>query len=164
MSERLSRQMDELLDRYDAARRAAESRIEQTRTDEALFLQRFSELRRDVVRPVFEAAGAVLRRRGHEFQIVEEEFRPQSGGKGAEAAIELRVVPEGLEKPPPAHDHLRALSFATWHYNKTISIRNGAAPHERALSGASGAVSLAAINAERVEDEVLKLMASIVSR
>ena len=163
MSERLRTQLTSLLDRYDASRREADSRMRQARVDDALFLQRFAELRRDVVRPVFEAAGALLHERGHEFSISEEEFQIQGAGKSLEAAIELRIAPFGMEKLPQAHDHLRALSFATRHYNKTVCIRNGAEPHAGSLAGAKGAVALADINAQLVEEEVLKLMAAMVS-
>jgi hypothetical protein len=162
MSERLRLQLGALLDRYDAARRAASSHLEKVRADDAMFLVQFDELRRDVVRPIFEAAGAVLQARGHAFRIVEEPFRAENGGKTAEAAIELHVAPAGLEALPLAHAHLRALSFTTRHYNKTVTIRNGAVPHEGMLAGAKGAFPLDKIDRQLVEDEVLKLMASLV--
>jgi hypothetical protein len=163
MSERLSLQLGALLDRYEATRRAADAHLEKVRADEALFHVQFDELRRDVVRPVFEAAGALLQARGHGFRIVEEPFRGQNGSKTVEAVIELHVAPAGMEALPLAHSHLRALSFATRHYNKTVTIRNGAAPHEGSLAGAKGAFPIDKIDRQLVEDEVLKLMGSIVA-
>lgn len=67
-----------------------------------------------------------------------------------------------MEKPPEADEHLRALSFSTRHYNKTVCVRNGAAPHEGTLAGAKGAYPLARIDLELAEAELLKLMAAIV--
>jgi hypothetical protein len=162
MSERLRVQLGTLLDRYDASRRAADSHLEKVRADDAAFLVQFDALRRDVVRPIFEAAGALLQARGHGFRIVEEPFRAQNGSKTVEAAIELHVAPAGKEKLPLTDAHLRALSFATRHYNKTVTIRNGAVPHEGMLAGARGAFALDKIDAQLVEDEVLKLIASMV--
>ena len=162
MSERLRSQLGSLLDRYDAARREADSRMRQARVDDALFLQHFAELRRDVVRPVFEAAGALLHERGHEFSIIEEEYQLQGGGKSIEATIELRIAPFGMEKLPQAHDHLRALSFATRHYNKTVCITNGAVPQSGSIAGAAGSYALSQIDAQLVEQELLKLVAALV--
>lgn len=163
MSERLRQQLGALLDRYDAARRAAESHRQKVKADDALFLTQFDALRRDVVRPIFEAAGALLQARGHGFRIVEEQFCGQSGGKAVEAAIELHVAPAGMAPLSEPHDQLRALSFATRHYNKAVCIRNGAAPHEGTLAGAKGTFPLQKIDAQLVEDEVLKLIASMVT-
>ena len=162
MSERLRQQLGVLLERYDTAQRAAESHRQKVKADDALFLAQFDALRRDVVRPVFEAAGALLQARGHGFRIVEAQFLGHNDGQTVEAAIELHVAPAGMEPPPQAHEHLRALSFATRHYNKTVCIRNGAAPHEGALAGARGAFPLEKIDSQLVEDEVLKLIASLV--
>src|SRR5687768_5389754 len=70
--------------------------------DHASFLTRFDELRRSVVRPVFEAAGEVLRALGHGVRISEEAF-----------AIALHLAPGG------------SLSFSMRHWDKTICISNG---------------------------------------
>jgi hypothetical protein len=162
MSDYLQERMGKLLDQYDEARSAARARKDQVIADEALFFQKFAELRRSIVRPVFEAAGAMLKERGHSFSIVEEEFAAQADGKSTEAAIELRVFPAGVEKPPASDDHLCALSFTTRHYNKMISVRNGSAPHEGTAAGAKGAHLPARIDTQLVEEEVLKLMAGLV--
>lgn len=160
MSERLRTGLATLLDEYDETRRATREREAQASADGALFLRQFSDLRRHVVRPVFEAAGDLLRERGHEFSIEEEEFIAEPGGKAIEAAIALRIAPAGMEKAAPADDDIRALSFTTRHYNKTVTVRNGAMPHEGA--GAKAGYPLARIDRELVEDEVLKLMAAMV--
>lgn len=149
-----------LLDQYDETRRVAQARKDQVSADHSLFLQQFAELRRDVLRPVFEAAGAILRERGHESTIQEEEFTAQAAGKTDEAGIVFRIAPAGMEKAAPADDHLRALSFTTRHYNKTVSIRNGGVPYEGAA--AKSGYALARINAQLVEGEVLKLMTALV--
>jgi gamma-glutamyltranspeptidase len=52
-----------------------------TRDDEASFLQDFAERRRTVIRPVFEAAGAMLEERGHRVR--------QAGAVGLTQAINL---------------------------------------------------------------------------
>ena len=159
MSTQLRAALGTLLDQYDATRHAAQAREDQAAADGALFLTQFAELRRAVVRPVFEAVGGLLKERGHDFSIEEQEFAAQAGVKTSESGIDLRIAPAGMEKAAPADDDIRALSFTTRHYNKTISVRNGAVPYEGA---GKAAYAPARITEQLVEEEVLKLMAALV--
>jgi hypothetical protein len=161
MSAQLRAGLGALLDQYDDTRREAQARRDQTAADGAMYLEQFAELRRAVVRPVFEAVGAMLAERGHKFSIAEEEFTSPGAGKTSrEASIVLRITPAGMEKPAPGIDDKRSLSFTTRHYNKTVSVRNGAVPYEG--SGSKSAQPIARITMQLVEEEVLKLMAALV--
>lgn len=157
MSANLRAGLRTLLDQFDDSARAAQTHKDRAAADGALFLAQFAELRRAVVRPVFEEAGAMLAERGHQFSIQEQEFVSAEAGKTSEAAIVLRIAPAGTDK---ADDDLRALSFTTRHYNKTISVRNGAVPYEGA--GSKAAYAPARITTQLVEEEVLKLMSALV--
>jgi hypothetical protein len=152
-----------MLDEYEALRRAAEERKQQARDEEAAFLAGFARLRREVVRPVFEAAGEVLHARGHGFAIREQEFAA-AGGKATEALIELRVSPAGMEGAASTDRHLQELLFSTRHYNRAVCVTNGAVPQSGALAGSQGACALAQIDVQFVERELLKLMAALVRR
>ena len=162
MSDALETQLGALLDQYDETRRTTQTRNDQARADERRFLEDFAGLRSSLLRPLFESVGAMLAQRGHAFRIREQEFAPQPDGAAAEAAITLFVEPGGLEKQPAADEHRRELSFTTRHYNKTVCVRNGAAPHEGALAGGKGAYPLSRIDLELAEVELLKLMSAIV--
>lgn len=163
MSERLRAGLGTMLDEYEAVHHAAQARERQARADDASFLERFARLRRDVVRPVFEAAGEVLHSRGHAFAIREEEFAA-ADGKPTEALIELCVTPAGMEGAASADRYRQRLCFSSRHYNRSVCITNGAVPQSGALAGSQGACALAQIDAELVEDELLKLMAALVRR
>jgi hypothetical protein len=160
MSERLSLELGAMLDRYDSARLVAAARVQAAQDEEGLFLAQFVELARSVVRPVFEAAGEILRSRGHEFSISEDTFAARGGGSAVEAAIRLRITPAGMDKVMRGDEDLHALAFTTRHYNKTVCIRNGAAPYEGA--GEKSGYPLARIDRQLVEDELLKLMTALV--
>lgn len=161
MSAQLRAGLGALLDQYDQTRRTAQARTDQAAADSAAYLARFAELRRAVVRPVFEAAGALLAERGHRFSVEEEEFAaPGAGAAAREAAIVLRVTPAGMEASAPDNDGQRSLSFTTRHYNKTVSVRNGALPYEG--SGSKAGLPIERITLQLVEEEVLKLMAVLV--
>lgn len=160
MSANLRAGLAALLDQYDETRRASQNRKEQAAAEGTRFLDQFAELRRAVVRPVFETVGAMLAERGHQFSIREEEFALAGAGKTSEAAIVLRIAPAGMEKAASSEEDFRTLSFTTRHYNKTISVRNGAVPHEGA--GAKSAYPPERITTQLVEEEVLKLVAALV--
>jgi hypothetical protein len=165
MKDHLRTELAKVLDQYDDARRAIEERNVKTVQDEAQFIAEFAELRRKVVRPVLEAAGAMLVGRGHAFSITEEEAsapKPgNQGGRGVEASISFHVVAAGAV--PLAGDRARSLSFTTRHYNRTVAV-NSSDSHGSGggIAGAMGAYALDKITAQLVEEEVVKYIAGVV--
>ena len=151
-----------MLDAYDGVRRADEQRQRRTESEGLAFLADFAELRRTVVRPVFEAAGALLKARGHDFVIAEEEFVFGADGRASEAVIRLVITPAGTASAAPTDAPRRELAFATRQYNRTVSIMNGALPPAGSASGAAWGYTLAQIDTQLVEDHVLKLVAALV--
>ena len=162
MSKHLATELGAMLDAYDVARRADELRKERLKSEGLAFLAGFAALRASIVRPVFEAAGELLKARGHDFAIREEEFVFEADGKTHEAAISLRITPAGMEGAAASDAHLRELSFSTRHYNKTVCIVNGALPQSGSMAGAAGSYALSQIDAPLVEDHLLKLVAALV--
>ncbi len=150
-----------LLDEYDARRSADAAREKQARDDEAAFLEQFSELRRTIIRPVFEAAGAMLEARGHRFSIGEQEFAGGKGGAICEAGISMRIVASGTKAP--LHEDQHTLAITTRHYNRTVWINSGEASHAGGMAGAKGAYSLERITPQLVEDELLAFVARVVA-
>src|SRR6266480_1257588 len=162
MTEALRRELSKMLYRYDEARRHAQDRLQQAKADDALFLQRFADLRRGVVRPVFEAVGAILQERGHGFSISEEDYAVNASGRSTEARIAIHILPAGMETSLHANDPMLSLSITTRHYNKTVSIIGGEAAVPGGLAGSRGAYEVAQIDTELVEGELLKLVAGIL--
>jgi hypothetical protein len=160
VSRHLNEELGAMLDAYDVTRRADEVRKKRLESEGLAFLAGFAELRAKVVRPVFEAAGEMLKARGHDFAIEEQEFVFEADGKTREAAISLRITPAGMEGAAAADTRLRELSFTTRHYNKTISIVNGALPQSGSM--ATGNHALPQVDGPLVEDHLLKLVAALV--
>ena len=161
----LNLELGKLLDRYDEKRRVVEERRQQVKTDEDNFVKGFADLRTNVVRPVFEAFGVILKERGHDFSISEDEYASKPGGKTTEAAVSIRVMPAGLEKPPHDDAQFPSLSFATRYYNKTVCIHSSnAVPQLGGPAGPRGDYQLAQIDGDLVKVELLKLIAGIVNR
>jgi len=160
VSQRLRQQLGEMLDAYDVVRRADDLRKRRVESEGLAFLAAFAELRAKLVRPVFEAAGELLRARGHDFTIREQEFVFEGDGKTSEAAISLHITPVGMEKAAVADGPRRELCFSTRHYNRTVCITNGAVPQSGAMAGSGYA--LGQIDSQLIEEQLLKLVAAIV--
>jgi hypothetical protein len=161
MADSLQEALTQLLDGYDARRRGEQAREQRAKDDEAQFLVDFAELRREVIRPVFEAAAALLEERGHRASIVEQEFVAGSAGRIGEAGITLRVVPLGTKAP--LHEDQRSLSFTTRHYNKTVWVNSGESAASGGLAGAKGAYALERVTKQLVEDELIAFVGRVVS-
>jgi hypothetical protein len=159
MAGRFDDELARLLDEYDARRRAVDARERQVKLDDARFLTAFAELRREVVRPVFEAARERLIQRGHAATVVEHEFGAEPDGKPIEASITLSVIASGtriLHSDDPSH----SLTIATRHYNKTVSLQS---PSNAVATGAKVTYGVQEIDRQLVEEQVLKFVAGIVS-
>jgi hypothetical protein len=161
MADSLQEALTQLLDGYDARRRGEQAREQKSKDDEAQFLADFAELRREVIRPVFEAAAALLEERGHRASIVEQEFVAGSAGRIGEAGITLRVVPLGTKAP--LHEDQRSLSFTTRHYNKTVWVNSGESAASGGLAGAKGAYALERVTKQLVEDELIAFVGRVVA-
>lgn len=151
-----------MLDAYDVVRRAEELRKRRSEDEGLRFLAGFADLRAKLVRPVFESAGELLQSRGHGFTIREEEFVFGGNGKTSEALIAMRITPAGMENATASDVQRRELVISTRHYTKTVSITNGAVPQSGSMAGVGGSYTLTQIDAQLVEEELLKLVASLV--
>lgn len=161
MTDHMRQALTKLLDDYDARRRGEVEREQKTRDDEARFLKDFAELRREVIRPVFQAAGELLEQRGHRYSIAEQEFLGGSEGRIAEAGITLRVVPSGTKAP--LHEDQRSLSITTRHYNKTIWFHSGEPQAQGGLAGGKDAFPIEKVTRQLVEEELLAFVARVVA-
>jgi multidrug efflux pump subunit AcrA (membrane-fusion protein) len=158
-------ELGKLLDQYEDKRRTVEERRQQVKTDEDAYQKAFADLRIQVIRPVFDAAGAILKARGHDFVISEDEHAGEPAGKTREAVISMQIMPAGMEKSTQANAPFPSLSFITRHYNKTVCVRaSNAVPKLNGTASPRGDYQLAQIDKELVQAELLKLIAGIVGR
>mgnify|MGYP006179715151 CR=1 FL=1 len=161
MADHMREALDKLLDAYEARRREDVQREQKTKDEEARFLTDFAELRRSVIRPVFEAAGAMLEERGHRYSITEQEFVAGSGGRIAEAGITLRIVPAGTKAP--LHEDQPSLSVTTRHYNRTVWIHTGESNMPGGLAGGKDAFPMEQVTRQRVEEELIAFVTRLVA-
>jgi hypothetical protein len=161
----LGTELGRLLDQYDEKRRTVEQRRVQVKADEDAYHKAFADLRTGVIRPAFQAVGAMLKARGHDFRISEEEYAAEPGGKTHEATIAMQIMPAGLEKSTQADAPFPSLAFVTRHYSKTVCIRaSNAVPKLNDAGHPRGDYPLTQIDKQLVQAELLQLIAGIVGR
>lgn len=163
MADEMQKALGRMLDQFDERRRGDLARAQHAKDEDALFLTRFATLRREVVRPVFEAAAALLKERGHEVHISEEEFSADRRGKVTEAGISLRFLPLGTAQKPGEDDHAGSLSITTRHYNKTVWISAGKSLDAGGVAGSKGAHALARVDRQLVEAEMVKFVGAVMA-
>jgi len=161
MSERLSVELGRLLDRYDERRRGDAARARIAKDENAVFIAEFVAFRRNVVRPVFDAAGTILSERGHAVRISEVEFSADPNGQTTEAGIAIQIVAARMGALPAGER--RSFSISTRHYNKTVWINDdGAAFYAGGKAATRGAYPLERIDGPLVEEELIKFVGGVV--
>ena len=161
MAESMEQALAKLLDAYDDRRRSDVAREQKSRDDEARFLEQFAELRRTVIRPVFEAAGRVLEERGHRYSIAEQEFATAAAaGSIREASIALRLVASGTKAG--LHEDQQSLSITTRHYNRTLWVNSGESANSGGIAGSKGAYAPERVTRELIEGELLQFVGRVV--
>jgi hypothetical protein len=164
MTQELSHEFARLLDQYDDKRRVVEERKRQVKADEEAFRSGFTEKSSRVVRPIFEAVGVILRQRGHDFTILEEQHSAGLDGKTQEAAISIRIMPAGVEKTPHGEALFPSLSFTTRQYNKTVCIRGSNSLPSSTAPGSKKDYQLSEIDNDLVQAQLLQLIAGMVGK
>ena len=157
MADYLRDQLGKLLNEYDERRQATLAREQKVKDEDALFVTRFADLRRSVIRPAFETAGAILAERGHKVTIAEQEFSVGAGGKVTEAAISIEIVPSGRQAST-RDDEGHVFSISTRHYSKTVLIRAG-----QPIEGSKGTYPLEKVDQRRVEEDLVTFVARLVA-
>jgi hypothetical protein len=165
MSNQVYAKLARLLDQYDERRRLAEEKLRQAKAAEVSFTEGFTQLRRDVIRPVFEQMGNLLRQKGHDFSIEEEDFAIGQDGKGTDARISIYIILSGIKGTPYAKDQLPSLSFIATRYTMTVWLHgSNVLPDAGGSAGPRGDYQITQITRDLVESELVNLIAEIVSK
>jgi hypothetical protein len=161
MSERVRVELERMLDRYDEQRRGDLARAREAGDEDAEFIAQFVELRRSVVRPVFDAASAILAEHGHAVRISQVEFSADPSGQTTEAGISIQITPASMGSHAGER---RSLSISTRHYNKTVWIHDdGAAFYAGGKAALRGAYALERIDGALVEEELIRFVDGVVA-
>ena len=118
------------------------------------FPREFARVKQSVIRPVFETIGNMLKERGHEFSVSEEQ-----GGK-----ISIHIVPAGVNKSIHPYDWFPTLSFFGAPFAGTVGLHGrNMRPNSESSSGSRGDYKPGQITRELVEKELMKFIGEIAN-
>ena len=118
------------------------------------FPSEFAKLKLTVIRPTFENIGNMLKERGHQYNISED-----SGGK-----ISIHIVPAGVQQSIRPFDWFPTFSLFGAPITRTVGLHGrNMRPNSEASSGSRGEYSLAQVNNEVVEKELMKFIGEIAN-
>jgi hypothetical protein len=111
--------LDSLLDKLDTAKSAAGK----TTNPEDAWIARFNEHRSKVIRPSLEALGKAIEARGHDFLVVEREFRRGNRAVPDEGQIRIDIyLNDEKSRTKINADRRPGLGFVTKHKSQTVQV------------------------------------------
>ena len=123
-------------------------------TVDDVFQREFERLKEAVIRPVLASIGNLLKERGHEFNISEEQ-----GGK-----ISIHIVPAGVGRSIHPYGWFPTLSFFPAPFTKTVGLHGrNVRPNSETASGPRGEYKLPQVDSAFVEKEVTKFISEIAN-
>lgn len=124
------------------------------KSEEEMFSSAFEALKLTVIRPAFAGIGNMLKERGHDFNISEEQ-----GGR-----ISIHIVPAGVSRSIHPYDWFPTLSCYCAPFTKTIGLHGrNMRPNSEGNSGSRGNFKAAQINTDLMEKELMKFIGEIAN-
>jgi len=163
MDGRAARNIEAILDEYNKKQRAARLEMELKKAQREEFLSNFASRIQAVVRPVMEEASELLKRSGHDCEIIQNSDGLQPDGKTLNAAIVLAIFPEGERPNDPRKSDQTGWPHIAFFVNpnkNTIIVHESAMmPNVGGPAGTAGEYSLEQISAEIVQKHIVSVLA-----
>lgn len=163
MDGKAAKSIEAILEEYNRKQRAARLEMELRRAQREEFLSNFAGRIQSVVRPVMTETAELLKRSGHDYEIIENSDGLQPDGKILNAAIVLAIYPNGERPIDPRNSDQSGWPHIAFFVNPN---RNTIFVHESAMmpsmggpAGTAGEYPLEDITAEIVEKHIVSVLA-----
>jgi hypothetical protein len=163
MDGRAARSIEAILDEYNKKQRAARLEMELRKAQREEFLNNFAERIQNTVRPVMVEAAELLKRSGHDYEVIENSDGLQPDGKTLNAAIVLAIFPEGVRPTDPRNPDQSGWPHIAFFVNpnkNTIFVHESAMmPNIGGPAGTAGEYTLDEITADIVQKHIVSVLA-----
>lgn len=105
MTDDLQNSIDAIFDRHEAAKQAAVAAAEKRKSQEELFVEEFLAVRAGVIRPALERVAQLVKDRGYDCEVVDQDTAQRPGGSPGEPMATLRILVERSDRHTE-HPHL----------------------------------------------------------
>lgn len=157
-------ELDKYLDVYEKKQEEKQRSQTEKRQQEDAFLAQFSEFRRSVAKPVFEEIGARLRKRGHDFEITEQEHAVDHNGRASDARIEFRFYPRGMDRSRVRSSEGPSLSVIGTRTEKALALHGCTIADGGGVAGGRGNFTLETLTGDRLRQELVKLVGEVLGK
>lgn len=162
MDGKAARSIEAILDEYNKRQRAARLEMELKRAQRDDFLQHFAATIQTVIRPVIDTTAELLRRGGHDYEIVQNDDGLQSDGRTLNAAITFTIYPNGVRPTDPRNPGQLGWPHIAFFVNPS---KNSVLVHESAMmpdiggpAGTAGEYVLDQITPDVVEKHIVSVL------
>lgn len=163
MDGRAAKSIEAILDEYNKKQRAARLEMELRKAQREEFLSNFAGRIQSTVRPVMEEAAELLKRSGHDYEIIENSDGLQADGKTLNAAIVLAIFPDGVRPTDPRNNDQSGWPHIAFFVNpnkNTIIVHESAMmPNLGGPAGTAGEYTLDQITGDIVQKHIVSVLA-----
>lgn len=164
--------LEALMARYEKRLAEIRKRQELTHKRHDAFIGEFERLVDETIRPAMEDVGAVLRSRGHEYEIATTKGYTDFDGRLHNTQITMRLYPVGIDRSLFVSTSTPYVAFASDWLDTRVTVQestampvgNSKAPGNRGKSGKGAAYSLGQLTPAVVEREIVDVLAGIFGR
>jgi hypothetical protein len=156
MDQEISKQLNNILDSFDAKQKEAKRVEEQKKTEREIFLENFSKIIVDTITPAMEEVTKFLKTRGHDTDI--KEFKEKINDKGITepAKISFRIFPLGNRPRSLEPYDCPSVSFIVDSFQNRVNAHiSTMMPGKGGHSGSEGLYSLNQITKEIVQKHII---------
>lgn len=112
-----------VLDQFEDAQKGKSTGVSEEVRAEDAWVARYDELRRKVIRPTMENLGAQLQKRGHDVNIVEQQFRRDNRAIPMEASIRMDIyLATERTRTSIGMDRRPHVAFTTHHRSQMVQV------------------------------------------
>ncbi len=164
MRDSLKLELDALLDNYEIRKKKQQEEYRIQKREEDRFLKRFLLVREQVIKPAMQEIGELLKKRGKNNRIVEEDESVDTKGKLKEARISMFFLMRQQKQGHRLNQYPLVAFIATkskkrvWVHERTIG------PDRGGHSGNAGEYSLEQISMDLVQQKIMKVLRELFEK
>jgi hypothetical protein len=167
VEEETKKRLANVLDRYDEEQSGAKKQARETKTEQEELLKSFGQLRTKVIRPIMEDIGTVLKTRGHDYRIVEEDASTDEQGTLKDVMISMYIFPSHSGEKSTTSDllhfpHISFKSDPSW--RRIIVYTNNMTRAYGVLPEVHREYSISQITSALVEKELIQIVEGILNK
>ena len=158
MKDKVKNELNSLINGYEKRKAKQVKKIEAQKREEDKFLQEFYLIRKKIIKPAMIEIGELLKSRGRNYQIDEqdEEFDREVKTKDARINIYFLILEKGYESQ--LFEYPFVSFIADKRKKKIVTQENTTRPNRGGHSGDTGSYSLSQITTDLVHQKIMNVL------